>query len=54
MINEIEGVPRDGAYVFGFHVEGARWDSGVGQLDESVPTVQFSVVPVVNIKAAKD
>ena len=53
MINEIEGVPRDEAYVFGFHVEGARWDSGVGQLDESTPKVQFSVEPVVNVKAAK-
>jgi len=52
MHNEIEGMPRDGAYVFGFHVEGARWESGVGQLDESAPKVQFSVVPVINVKAA--
>merc|ERR1711957_579167 len=52
MHNEIEGMPRDGAYVFGFHVEGARWESGVGQLEESAPKVQFSVVPVINVKAA--
>lgn len=52
MIQDIEGQPRDGAYVFGFHVEGARWDAGVGQLDESTPKVQFSVVPVINVKAA--
>jgi dynein heavy chain len=52
MINELEGYPRDGAYVFGFHVEGARWDSGTSQLEESEPKKQFSVVPVVNVKAA--
>lgn len=52
MVNELEGLPRDGAYVFGFHVEGARWDSGVGQLEESEPKKQFSVVPVINVKAA--
>ena len=51
MHNEIEGQPRDGAYVFGFHVEGARWESSVGQLEESAPKVQFSVVPVINVKA---
>merc|ERR1711871_975786 len=32
---------KDGAYVFGFQVEGARWEASVGQLDESLPkTVQ--------------
>ena len=33
MIQNIEGQPRDGAYVFGFYVEGARWDAGVRQLE---------------------
>jgi len=40
-----------GAYVFGFQVEGARWDVAIGQLEESKPKKQFSVVPVVNCKA---
>lgn len=52
MHNEIEGMPRDGAYVFGFHVEGARWDGGVNQLEESEPKKQFSVMPVINVKAS--
>ena len=42
---------KEGAYVFGFQVEGARWDSA-GTLDESKPKKQFSVVPVVNCRAA--
>lgn len=40
-----------GAYVFGFQVEGARWDPAIGQLEESRPKKQFSVVPVVCCKA---
>jgi len=41
---------REGAYVFGFQVEGARWDPN-GHLEESEPKKQFSVVPVVNCRA---
>jgi len=40
-----------GAYVFGFQVEGARWDAAAGQVDESRPKKPFSVVPVVNCRA---
>lgn len=41
---------RDGAFVFGLQVEGARWDSNNG-LEESEPKKQFSVVPVVLCRA---
>merc|ERR1711994_1104062 len=41
---------RDGAFVFGFQVEGARWDPNSG-LEESEPKKQFSVVPVVLCRA---
>ena len=40
-----------GAYVFGFQVEGARWDVPSGQLEESKPKKPFSVLPVVNCRA---
>lgn len=43
--------PKEGAYIFGFHVEGARWESSMGQLEESLPKKQFSVVPVVHCRA---
>jgi dynein heavy chain len=43
---------KEGAYVFGFQVEGARWEPSVGQLEESLPKRAFSVVPVVNCRAA--
>jgi len=28
---------KEGAYIFGFQVEGARWDSAMGSLEESLP-----------------
>lgn len=43
---------KEGAYVFGFQVEGARWEPAVGQLEESRPKKLFSVMPVVNCRAA--
>merc|ERR1711937_733806 len=43
--------PKEGAYVFGLQVEGARWDPAVGQLEESFPKKAFSVLPVVNCRA---
>merc|ERR1719329_181696 len=42
----------DGALVFGFQVEGARWDMNSMCLDESLPKTSFSLVPVVNCRAA--
>jgi len=50
---EISATSRDGAYVTGFALEGARWDdkSGAGSLDESKPKELFAPMPVVLIKA---
>ena len=50
-IEEVEGTPKDGAYCFGFIVEGARWDIQNGCLEESRPKEMFSVIPVVYCKA---
>merc|ERR1711957_1075895 len=38
---------EDGAYVFGFQLEGAAWDKNSGKVDESIPKQQFSVVPLI-------
>lgn len=52
-IEEIEGSAKEGgAYVFGFVLEGARWDLAGGNLEESKPKEMFSMMPVVNCKAA--
>lgn len=48
---QIDNAPRDGAYIYGLVLEGARWDSNTGQLDESRPKEMFSLMPVVYCKA---
>lgn len=37
--------------MFGFVLEGARWDVNIGMLEESRPKEMFSVLPVVYCKA---
>jgi len=51
--DEISAVSREGAYISGLALEGARWDdkSGAGALDESRPKELFAPMPVVLIKA---
>lgn len=41
----------DGAYVYGFILDGARWDSQIGQLEESRPKEMYSVIPVTYCRA---
>jgi dynein heavy chain, axonemal len=50
-IEEIEGSAKEGAYVYGFILEGARWDIQSAQLEESRPKEMFSILPVVYCKA---
>lgn len=50
---EVDAVPakRDGAYIFGLFVEGARYDFNSRQLEDSLPKQMFSLVPVVWCRA---
>ncbi|CAG9311235.1 unnamed protein product [Blepharisma stoltei] len=50
--HEIEDPPRDGAFVTGLNLDGARWDLTNGQIEESKPKEMFCPLPVVNCKAA--
>lgn len=42
---------EDGAYCFGFQLEGAAWDKNAAVMEESIPKQQFSVVPLIHCKA---
>jgi dynein heavy chain len=50
-IDEVEAHSRDGAYIIGMSMQGARWDSQAGFLDRSKPKEMFFRMPVVNVKA---
>ena len=42
---------KEGAYISGLFLEGARWDVASGYVEESRPKEMFSVIPVVYCKA---
>ena len=49
--DEIEGVSRDGAYVHGLFMEGARWDLNSGLIEDSILKELYSQMPVILVKA---
>jgi dynein heavy chain len=48
---ETDGSSRDGAYIFGMSMQGARWDYTNGVIEKSLPKEMFSPMPVMNVKA---
>jgi len=50
-VSEIEGISRDGAYITGLFLQGARWDVGTQVLERSKPKEMFSRMPIINVKA---
>ena len=50
-VDQIEGPARDGAYISGLTLEGARWDEKAGNLEESNPKELFCPMPVIQVKA---
>jgi len=51
-VEEVESATREGAFIHGLYLEGARWDAGAGVLDEAHLKVLYPALPVVLIKAA--
>lgn len=49
--SEIDAASRDGAYVHGLFLMGARWDATNNTVDKSQPKEMFSPMPVINCKA---
>ena len=50
-VEEVDFVGKDGSYIFGLVLEGARWDISSGILEESKPKEMFYLMPVVYCKA---
>lgn len=51
MENEIDAPPRDGAYIHGLFLEGARWDSKMNSLNEAYLKELYPQLPVIYVKA---
>jgi len=50
---ELEGPSREGSYVYGLIMEGARWDTGLNSIDESKMKEMFCQMPVMLVKAVQ-
>uniref|UniRef100_H3HCG5 AAA+ ATPase domain-containing protein n=1 Tax=Phytophthora ramorum TaxID=164328 RepID=H3HCG5_PHYRM len=48
---EVDAPSRDGAYIHGLYLMGARWDVQNNTVDRSHPKEMFSPMPVINCKA---
>ena len=49
-VEEIDSVSRDGAYVNGLVMQGARWDLAAVSVDKSKPKEMFCLMPVINVR----
>merc|ERR1711935_296649 len=50
--DEIEGATRDGAYIHGLYVDGARWDTAAGSLEDAYMKELYPKLPVILVKAS--
>ena len=52
-LSELPGPSKEGAFIHGLSMEGARWDDKVGTVEESRPKELYAKMPIVLIKAAQ-
>jgi dynein heavy chain len=50
-VSQIDAYAKDGAYVTGMNLEGARWDVAAMTLEDSRPRDMFVLMPVINCRA---
>lgn len=49
----IDEKPEDGAYIYGFFVDGARWDRKEGCLAEQLPKILYDQMPIILVMPIK-
>merc|ERR1719421_706509 len=50
-LKQVEQHAKEGAFVTGMYLEGARWDINANSLEDSRPKEMFARMPVINCKA---
>jgi len=53
-VKQVDAAAREGCYITGMNLEGARWDMNAMVLEESKPKEMFCKMPVINAKAGLD
>ena len=48
---DVDAPSKEGSYIFGLSMEGARWDGAVGSVNNSLPKEMFFEMPVMLCKA---
>merc|ERR1712099_64529 len=48
---QVDTAAREGAFVTGMYLEGARWDINANSLEDSKPKEMFTRMPVITCKA---
>ena len=48
--NQVDAPPREGAYIHGIYLEGARWEERNGCLEESRPKEMVCALPVLHVR----
>lgn len=51
MAEEVDAPSRDGAFISGLFMQGARFDIGAGIVDKSRPREMYCEMPVINVKS---
>ncbi len=49
-VQEIDVHPKDGAYIVGLSMQGARWDVQTAKIEKSRPKEMFSTMPIINVR----
>lgn len=50
-VDDLDSSSRDGAYIIGLSMQGARWDVTNVQIEKSQPKEMFCQMPIMNVKA---
>lgn len=50
-LDQIEAPARDGAFIYGLTIEGARWDEKSNSLEDSRPKELYCELPVIQVRA---
>merc|ERR1719453_192109 len=48
--DEVEAPTRDGAYIFGMSMQGARWNGTDSTIEKSKPKEMFCIMPVISVR----